>query len=184
MVFLFFWLQAHACRVCNKFVTAFKKNKVETSYSVSHSLASFTLSFCGKQAWYCATVPMVICSDVSFALRRAERVGSMYNDPKERHLGKNNDKNGLWMLRGLCYNDWCCLREGFRQIFWKGPQHRQKSKVKRKTVLCSSWFHLSMWHKDDSAVWKQEGNELGLKCFTGKDSLRRLYLRFFRKTRD
>lgn len=29
---------------------------------------------------------------------RAERVGSMYNDPKERQLGTNNEKNGLWMF--------------------------------------------------------------------------------------
>lgn len=57
----------------------------------------------------------------------AERVGSTrINDPKERHLGKNNEKNGLWMLRGLCWNDWCCLREGFRPILGEGRKTGDK----------------------------------------------------------
>lgn len=110
-------------------------------------MASLSLSFYGKPdtaplyPWYSAQM----CHS---PWGHAERVGSMYNGPKERHLGKNNEKNGLWMLRGHGWNDdWCCLREGVKQILEEGRNSGEiKNGAKRKAG--SSWSHLSVWNKD------------------------------------
>lgn len=156
MAFLFFWLEAHACRVCNEFLTV-NKTKLKTDIeSVIHWLDSLCPTVENKldTALQCPWYSAQMCH---LPWGHAERVGSMYNDPKERHLGENNEKNGLWMLRGLCSNDWCCLREGFRQILGcntgeiKRRRRRRRREWRGKLFLGSSWSHLSVWLKYDSA---------------------------------
>lgn len=120
----------------------------------SHSQAALDVSFCVKQAWYrTPQCPAQMCHVPS---GHAGRVGSMYNDPQqERHVVGGNEKNGLCILRGFCWNVRCCLREGFRWIVEEGCTIRELKMGERKREAVSGlfWSHLSVWQKYESAVW-------------------------------
>lgn len=194
---LFFWLKAHTVGSANN-----KKGKFKpVTESVIHWLPSVYLvenKLALLYPWYSAQM-------CHLPRGFAERVGSVYNDPKER---------GIWGRTMRRMDCGCCVGSAeMTDVAWEKElgrfwetaanieeikkRRRRRRGRERRGKLSSSWSHLSVWQKYDSAVWKGGTLEHWFEMFhrprfspvlrTGykkNHSPRRLYLSFFRKKKN
>lgn len=144
----------------------FKKKKKKRLRPVSHSVASFTLSFPLKASLilhYCTHGVLLRCVICLEAVQREWDPCIMIQ------------KRGIWGRAMRRMDCGCCVGPAeMTDVAWEKAdlgrfreraaiQERYKKKNKNKNTewgeklfLGSSWSHLSVWQKYDSAVWKTE----------------------------